>query len=178
MTVLVRAFWAMMIWLAFIVSPIASARTGKKPKNAFFSGTEIAGEITNPGRTETDHDMVFLRGMVQQAQDKTGDSRMQGNLTIEVNACFYPATAQGPMWGTFTLENPGGKWLAAWIGQKTAQGVKIYAMGYGIGQYQDLMANWTYTRSGPDPQTPLTIRGFIVRTGGVGSPINISTSYF
>jgi len=149
--------------LAFAAGMLASALKGKKHKNAFFSGVESPGEITTPGQTGTEGDMLLIRGMVQHAQDNTDDSRTQGNLTLEANACLDPATSLGPLWGTFTLENPGGKWLAAWIGQKTARGTVIHAMGYGMGTYKDLMATWTYTRIGPDPQTPLKIRGFIVR---------------
>jgi hypothetical protein len=152
---------------------------GADPKtNAFFSGREIQGEVTNPGRTELEIGKAFLLGMTRRAQDMTDDERVSGELTIEANVCLDAVTACGPMWGTFVLENPAGKWLAAWIGQKTSQGVTIYAMGYGIGAYQDLMANWTYTRSGLDPQTPLMLQGFIVRTSNLGSPADISNNQF
>ncbi len=138
---------------------------GADPKtNVFFSGREIQGEIMNPGRTELDSGKAFLLGMAQRAQDVTDDERVSGELTIEANVCLDAATACGPMWGTFVLENPAGKWLAAWIGRKTASGITIYATGYGIRAYQGLLANWTYTRLGRDPDVPFEIQGFIVKT--------------
>jgi len=149
--------------LAFTTYAPASALKGKKPKNVFFSGMETSGEVTDPGWTEMEDGNLLIRGMVQRAQDTTNDERTNGELTIEANACLDPATSWGPLWGTFVLENPGGKWLAAWIGQKKSQGVTIFAMGYGVGTYEDLMANWTYTRQGEDPNAPFSIHGFIVQ---------------
>ena len=148
----------------FTAQTSASTRKSKIPKNVFFSGIETSGVTIDPGTTGNDQGNVIIRGMNQKAQDTTNDDRVNGALTIETNACLDPATHCGPLWGTFTLENSGGKWLAAWIGQITAQGTTIYAMGYGVGAYKDLMANWTYTRIGADPQTPFNIQGFIVRT--------------
>lgn len=156
-------FPAMVIGIAFTVCLSAAALKNKKPKNVFFSGIETSSETLDPGRTGTEGGNIFLHGMVQRAQDITNDERTKGELTIETHACLDPATLCGPMWGTFVLTNPGGKWLAAWIGQKTTQGATIYAMGYGSGAYRDLMANWTYTRKGEDQSVPFNIQGFIVR---------------
>jgi len=128
----------------------------------FFSGREIQGQVTNPGRTRLETGKAFLLGMTLRAQDLTDDERVSGELTIEANVCLDAVTACGPMWGTFVLENPAGKWLAAWIGRKTAGGSTIYAMGYGSGAYERLLANWTYTRQGQDPAYPIDIQGFIV----------------
>jgi hypothetical protein len=153
-----------MTLFTFTAQTSASAQNGKKPKNVFFSGIETSGELINPGSTGTDQGNVYICGMIQRAEDITNDERVKGELTIETNAYLDPVTHWGPFWGTFILENPGGKWLAAWIGRITAQGATIYAMGYGIVAYKDLLANWTYTRIGPDPQTPFNIQGFIVRT--------------
>lgn len=157
-------FLGIVTLFTFTAQTSASARKGKKPKNVFFSGIETTGAMISPGSTGTDQGNVYINGMIQRAQDITDDDRIKGELIIETNACLDPATHWGPLWGTFILENSGGKWLAAWIGQITAQGATIYAMGYGVGSYRDLMANWTYTRVGSDPQTPFNIQGFIVRT--------------
>ncbi len=132
-------------------------------KNSFFAGREIPGETTTPGRREVDAGDVLIRGLVQQAQDVTNDERVCGELTIEANACLDTASGCGPLWGTFILANPAGKWLAAWIGQKTAGGVTIYATGYGTRAYQGLLANWTYTCLGQGPDTAFEIQGFIVK---------------
>jgi len=148
----------------FTTQTSTSARKGTKSKNVFFSGLETSGETIDPGSTGNDQGNQTIHGMIQRAQDLTDDERVNGHLSIETNACLDPATQYGPLWGTFILENSGGKWLAAWIGHITAQGVTIYAMGYGIGAYKDLMANWTYTRIGLNPQTPFNIQGFIVKT--------------
>jgi hypothetical protein len=149
---------------AFTAQTSTSARKGKKSGNAFFSGLETSGEMIDPGSTGYDQGNQTIHGMIQRAQDVTNDERVDGELTIETNAYLDPANHWGQLWGTFILENSGGKWLAAWIGHITAQGVTIYAMGYGIGAYKDLMANWTYTRIGSDSQTPFNIQGLIVRT--------------
>ena len=133
-------------------------------KNAFFSGREFIVKTTVPGRTDTEAGDVLMRGLVQQARDVTDDERVCGELTIEANACLDADSRCGTLWGTFVLENPAGKWLAAWIGRKTAGGVTIYATGYGIRAYQGLLANWTYTRLGQDPDAPVDIQGFIVKT--------------
>jgi hypothetical protein len=149
---------------AFTAQTSTSARKGKISGNVFFSGLETSGEMIDPGSTGNDQGNQTIRGMIQRAQDITNDDRVNGELTIETNAYLDPANHWGQLWGTFILENSGGKWLAAWIGHITAQGVTIYAMGYGIGAYKDLMANWTYTRIGLDMQTPFNIQGFIVKT--------------
>jgi len=153
----------MVTLITFAGQTSASARKGRQSNNVFFSGIETPGEMIDPGSTENDQGNVYIRRMIQRAQDITNDERINGELIIEANVCLDPSTHWGSLWGTFTLENSGGKWLAAWIGQITAQGTTIYAMGYGVGSYKDLMANWTYTRIGPDPQTPFNIQGFIVR---------------
>ena len=153
-----------MTLLVFTTQASASVLKGKKPKNVFFTGKETPGEMIEPGSTETVDDKIIIRGNVQRAQDITDDERVQGELIIETNACLDPRTLWGPVWGTFVLANPGGKWLAAWIGQITAQGVTIFAMAYGSGWHEGLMANWTYTRIGADPQKPFNIQGFIVRS--------------
>jgi len=152
------------ILIALTAQTSTAARKGKKPKNVFFSGIETPGEMINPGSTENDQGEAIIRGMIQRARDITSDDRVNGELTIEANACLDLRTHEGTLWGTFILENPGGKWLAGWIGQVTAQGTTIYAMGYGVGAYKDLMANWTYTRIGSDPQIHFNLQGFIVRT--------------
>lgn len=140
-----------------------SASHGKRQKNVFFSGMETAGEITNPGSSQIEQGNLLVQRMVQTAQDITNDERVSGELTIETNACLNQAGTWGALWGTFVLQNPGGKWLAAWIGQKTTQGVTIYAMGYGAGTHAGLLANWTYTRLGTDSKMPFKIQGFIVK---------------
>jgi len=155
---------ASMTTIAFTARASASVHKEKKPINVYFSGKETPGEMLKPGSTETEDGKTIIRGNVQRSQDITDDERIQGELIIETNACLDPASHWGTVWGTFVLMNPGGKWLAAWIGQITAEGVTIYAMDYGSGGYKGLMANWTYTRIGADPQTAFNIQGFIVRT--------------
>jgi hypothetical protein len=150
--------------LAFATHTPASARKGKKPKNVFFHGIETYGDIINPGLTETEHGNILIRGIIQRAKDTTTDERVNGEITIEVNACLDPAASQGSLWGTFVLQNPGGKWLAALIGKKNIQKETIYAMGYGAGMYEGLLANWTYSRSASEPETQYHIQGFIVST--------------
>ncbi len=159
---------AIMTLLAFTTHTLASARKGKEPKNVFFHGIETCGEIIDPGLTETDHGNILIRGIIQRAQDITNDERVNGELTIDSNIYLDPPASKGSLWGTFVLQNSRGKWLAAWIGKKTIQGETIYAMGYGAGIYEGLLANWTYTRSTPDPQTPFHVQGFIVRITQAG----------
>lgn len=163
MNALSSAHLAWLTLLAVAVQLSFSAQKKKKQNNVFFSGTGMSGEIIHPGRTDTEGGSLLIRRMVQRAQEITSDDRTNGDLTIETNACLDPATCHGPLWGTFILENSGGKWLAAWIGQKTTRGATIYAMGYGVGEYNGLMANWTYTRYREDQHAPFDIHGFIVR---------------
>ncbi len=136
----------------------------KETHKISFTGTEQIGAIMNPGSTTQENGRLIIRGMVQQAQDDTSDSRLSGDLTIEVNAWFDASTFSGPMWGTFILENKTGKWLSAWIGQRTAQGVStLDAWGYGVDGYEGLMAHWKYVRQNPDPNAPFTIKGYLTK---------------
>lgn len=151
------------IMAAYVSQAFAFTKKRPRSNNDFFSGKEIAGEIIHPGLTEIDQSKISISGMVQRAHDSTDDERVKGDLTIVTNAQLDPATRCGPIWGTFILSNSGGSWLAAWLGRISAHGSKIYAMGYGVGEYESLMANWTYTRTGKDPQTPFDIQGFIVK---------------
>ena len=127
-----------------------------------FAGTETMGAVMTPGSTTQENGRLIIRGMVQQAQDAVTDPRVSGDLTIEVNAYFDASTFSGPMWGTFILENNRGKWLCAWIGQRTAQGDStIDAWGYGVGEFEGLMAHWNYARQNLDPNSPFAIQGYI-----------------
>jgi hypothetical protein len=120
------------------------------------------GAIISPGSTTQENGRLIIRGMVQQAQDDVIDSRLSGDLTIEVNAFFDASTLSGPMWGTFILENKDGKWLCAWIGRRTAQGASMLeAWGYGVEEYEGLIAHWNYARQDPDPNAPFAIKGTI-----------------
>jgi hypothetical protein len=139
-------------------------KMAKKSDNSFFSGTEILGSLIHPGSVTTENGKTILHGIIQQAQDSTNDERASGDLTIETNTYMDAACTRGLLWGTIVMENPYGKWFAAWIGQKTSQVVMIYAMGYGIEAYQGLMANWTYSQPTQHQQNQLNIQGFIVRT--------------
>jgi len=129
-----------------------------------FEGIERMGAVINPGSTTQENGRFIIRGMFQQAQDEVTDPRLSGDLTIEVNAWFDGATFSGPMWGTFILENNGGKWLSAWIGQRTAAGVStLEAWGNGIDGYEGLLAHWNYVRQNPDPNAPFTVNGYVTK---------------
>jgi len=126
-----------------------------------FTGTETLGAIIDPGSTTQENGRLVIRGMVQQAQDNVTDPRVSGDLTIEINAYFDASTFSGPMWGTFILKNNGGKWLCAWIGQRSVKGVStLDAWGYGADGYEGLMAHWNYVRHSSDPNDPFTIKGY------------------
>ena len=131
---------------------------------AAFTGTEQMGAVLSPGSTAQEGGRLIIRNMIQQARDVATDPRVSGGLTIEVNAWFDTATMSGPMWGTFTLNNDVGKWLCAWIGLRTGEGIStIDAWGYGVEAYDGLMAHWHYERQNPDPAAPFTIEGYIVK---------------
>ncbi len=129
-----------------------------------FTGTERMGAVIDPGSTSQEHGRLIIRNMVQEAQDEVTDPRLRGDLTIELNAWFDASTLSGPMWGTFVLKNDNGKWLCAWIGQRTVQGASaLEAWGYGVDAYDGWMARWRYARQDPDPTAPCVIEGYIVR---------------
>lgn len=138
-------------------------RTKKETHRISFTGTERLGAVINPGSTIQENGRLIIRGMVQQAQDDVSDPRLCGDLTIDANAWFDVTTFSGPMWGTFILENKSGKWLCAWIGQRTSNGVTtLEAWGYGVDEYDSLQAHWNYTRQNPDPNAVFTIKGYIM----------------
>jgi hypothetical protein len=138
--------------------------TKKENPKISFTGIEQMGAVVNPGSTAHENGRLIIRGMVQQAQDSVTDPRLSGDLTIEVNAWFDAATFSGPMWGTFIMENKNGKWLCAWIGQRTAEGKStLEAWGYGIDRYEGLTAHWNYVRQDPDPNAPFSIDGYVMK---------------
>ena len=129
-----------------------------------FTGIEQPGAVINPGSTSQEGGRTIIRNMVQQAHDDASDPRVSGDLTIEVNAWFDASTFSGPMWGTCVLKNDAGKWLCAWIGQRTPQGVStLEGWGLGVEAYDGLMAHWNFLRQNPDPNAPYGFEGYIVK---------------
>ncbi len=127
-----------------------------------FTGTERMGAVIDPGSAVQEEGRLIIRNMIQQAQDEATDPRLSGDLSIELNASFDASTLAGPMWGTFVLKNNQGRWLCAWIGQRTTEGVStLEAWGQGIDAYDGLMAHWSYVRRDANPSAPFAIEGSI-----------------
>jgi hypothetical protein len=99
-----------------------------------FQCTEELLEVLDYGRWTYPNGNIHIRGMIQQFNEQSSDSRMNGINTVDLNANWY-ADFTGPMWGTFELETDDGGWEGTWAGLMTNQGPRYNAVGDGIGDY-------------------------------------------
>src|SRR5215217_4236625 len=110
-------FLSMLVFVLVTVLFNPSAAMASAQRTA-FTGTSNFSEMLNAGEwTYLPSGNVLARGIVETYHDVNTDPRVTGTETIISNANFKPAPSSelglaGYLWGTFHIENEGGRGMA------------------------------------------------------------------
>jgi hypothetical protein len=89
-----------------------------------FHGTEVCGDILQPGVVSDKDGKIHTYGLVQKCIDSTDDPLMSGDVTIHIWKVVAPKKGNaGWLWASFSLKNDMTEWQGFRWGRMTPDGV-------------------------------------------------------
>jgi hypothetical protein len=135
----------------------------------YFKGKETL-KFPVPGIQFTDGTSGFIMGWRFYALEEMDDPRVSGDSVIGWNAILDLGAFTGPQWGNFHVENSGGNWDGYWWGAisvgDSGSADYLECTAVGSGEYEGLVARWTYSGEGFSSGLPLHASGYIVEAKG------------
>lgn len=158
------------------------------PERTDWTSTEFGWAFIDPGIQFTDGDRLLIMEAKMTCVDAVSDERLSGNSVLGVNAIWKLAEWIGPMWGSYELENAGGRWEGYWMGERVpfadSDGTThirsvLYGAVWGTGGYAGLVARFDF--EGVDTLetgSPLLGTGYILEAQGnrVQRPLTTRTT--